>query len=65
MRRWKSPEVLRLSRIEKWAMERFERRMKEGDVSAAMRSASFYAAIAYRADGIALNNVASFRGFGR
>jgi hypothetical protein len=61
MKTWKTPEILRLSRIEKWVKERFERRMRERDTAAAMRAAVFYAAIACRADGNALDNVSSYR----
>jgi hypothetical protein len=61
MKPWKSPEILRLSRIEKWAKERFERRMNESDTAAAMRAANFYTVIACRADGIALSSVTSYR----
>jgi hypothetical protein len=61
MKPWKSPEILRLSRIEKWAKERFERRMDEHDTAAAMRAANFYTAIACRADAIALSSVTGYR----
>jgi hypothetical protein len=61
MRPWKTPEGLRVSRIEKWAEARFKRRLKEGDIAAAMRAANFYTAIACRADGIALSSVTSYR----
>jgi hypothetical protein len=61
MKTWKPPEILRLSRIEKWAKARLERRMKENDTPAAMRAANFYTAIACRADGIAMRTVTRFR----
>jgi hypothetical protein len=61
MKSWKVPEILRLSRIEKWAKERFERRMRGRDTASAMRAANFYTAISCRADGIALDNVSSYR----
>jgi hypothetical protein len=61
MKNWKWPEILRLSRIEKWAKARFERRMQEGDIDAAMRAANFYTMISRRCDGIALATVSSCR----
>jgi len=61
MKTWKTPANLRLSRIEKWAKERFERRIRDRDASAAMRAANFYTAIARRADEIVLHNVSSCR----
>jgi hypothetical protein len=61
MKPYKSPEILRLSRIEKWAKARFEQRMKGKDVAAAMRAANFYTAISCRADGAALQSVTPFR----
>jgi hypothetical protein len=61
MKTWKTPEILRLSLIEKWAQARFERRMRERDIAAAMRAANFYTIISRRADGVALDNVSSYR----
>jgi hypothetical protein len=61
MKTWKTPEILRLSRIEKWAEERFERRMRQSDTAAAMRAAKLYTAVSCRADRIAMDNVSSFR----
>ena len=61
MKTGKSPEILRLSRIEKWAKARFERRLQEQDTAAAMRAANLYTSIARRADGVALSNVTSSR----
>jgi hypothetical protein len=61
MKRWKTPEILRLSRIEKWAEARFERRLKEGNIAAAIRAVNFYMMIARRADGIALSSITSYR----
>jgi hypothetical protein len=61
MKNWKSPKILRLSRIEKWAKARFERRMQEGDIAPSMRAANFYTIISHRCDGIALGTVSSYR----
>jgi len=60
MKTWKTPETLRLVRIEKWAKARLARRMQEKDTAAAMRAANFYTAIACRADGIAMRNVGPY-----
>jgi len=61
MKPWKSPEILRLSRIEKWAEARFKRRLLGKDTDASMRAANFLTAIACRANGIALQSVSSYR----
>lgn len=44
MGRYKSPRHLRLMRIEKWAEQRFERRLgsHDTDTDAAMRAALFF-----------------------
>jgi hypothetical protein len=56
MKTWKTPEILRLCRIEEWAKQRYERRTGERDIAAAMRAANFYETIARRADGVALDS---------
>jgi len=60
-RTWKTPEIIRLVRIEKWAETRRKRRIEAGDTAAAMRAANFLTAISCRADRIALSEVSSFR----
>ena len=54
---WKTPTILRLSRIEEWRRERFERAMRDGDYNTAKRAADLYTAVSARADGIALGSV--------
>jgi hypothetical protein len=61
MKTWKTPEILRLSRIEKWAKTRFERRKHGDDIAAALRAANFYTAIASLADQIALQKVTPYK----
>jgi hypothetical protein len=61
MKTWKTPEILRLSRIENWAKARLERRMQEKDTAAAMRAANFYTTVARRADGVAMQAVTPYR----
>ncbi|HEX3709508.1 MAG TPA: hypothetical protein VHV56_06430 [Pseudolabrys sp.] len=61
MKIWKTPEILRLSRIEKWAKARFERRLQGKDTAAAVHAANFYTTIHERANGIAMRDVGSYR----
>jgi hypothetical protein len=41
-RAWKTPTILRLSRIEEWRRERFERAIESGDYATAKRAADLY-----------------------
>ncbi|WP_194460346.1 hypothetical protein [Bradyrhizobium sp. CCBAU 53421] len=54
---WKTPTILRLSRIEQWRRERFERALKGGDYRTAKRAADLYTAVSARADSIALGSI--------
>ena len=56
---WKTPTILRLSRIEEWRRERFER-AKSGDFTAAIRAADLYTAVSARANSVALGSGRSY-----
>jgi hypothetical protein len=59
---WKTPEILRLSRIEERYRDRFERALREADQATAYRAMERYVAVAARADGIALSAVSPYQG---
>ena len=59
--RQKSPEILRLSRIEERYKDRFKRALREADQATAYRAMERYVAVAARADGIALSAVSRYR----
>jgi hypothetical protein len=44
-RAWKTPTILRLSRIEEWRRERFERAIESGDYATAKGAADLYMAV--------------------
>ena len=48
MRAWKSPEIERLRKIEKWAEQRDERRLQGRDIAGQIRAAIFYEMISRR-----------------
>ena len=62
MTNWKesTPEILRLSAVEKWAEARYKRLLANGDIAAAQRAANFYIAIAARGDAIAMRGVTTY-----
>jgi hypothetical protein len=51
---WKTPMPLRLRRVEMWRKERFQRPIRSGDTSKAVRAANLYTATAARASTTAL-----------
>lgn len=51
-KRWKSPLILRLSRIEAWRKVRFKSAIQSRDTAKAMRAANLYTAAAARANGL-------------
>ena len=64
-RGWKSPEVVRLRRIEEWRKERFERMLdrveNDDDRRKAYRAATLYMEVSARLDGRALGAVTAYR----
>jgi hypothetical protein len=64
-RGWKSPEPLRLHRIEEWRRDRFERMFdqvsNDADRRKAYRAAMLYTEVACRLDGCALTAVTTYR----
>jgi hypothetical protein len=65
---WKTPEILRLSRIEAWRKARYERAMADPNIALndpnrakAIHAAELYTAVAVRNDGIALSSVSTYR----
>jgi hypothetical protein len=64
-RGWKSPEVVRLRRIEEWRKERFERMLhrveNDDDRRKAYRAATLYMEVSARPDGRALGAVTTYR----
>ncbi len=64
-RGWKSPEVVRLRRIEEWRKGRFERMLdrveSDDDRRKAHRAATLYMEVSARLDGCALRAVKPYR----
>lgn len=64
-RGWKSPESLRLRRVEDWRRSRYERMLdcvkNDDDRRKAYRAATLYMEVSHRLDGCALNAVTSYR----
>jgi hypothetical protein len=64
-RGWKSPEAVRLRRIEEWRNKRFERMLhrveNEDDRRKAYRAATLYMEVSARLDGRALGAVTTYR----
>ena len=65
MRAWKSPENLRLRRIEEWRKSRSERMLdrvrNDDDRRKAYRAATLYMEVSRRLDGCALAAVTTYR----
>ena len=63
--RWKSPEPLRLRRIEEWRQNRFEQMLdrvkNDDDRRKACHAASLYEQVSLRLNGCALGAVTSYR----
>ncbi|MCS3731212.1 hypothetical protein [Bradyrhizobium betae] len=51
-KRWKSPLILRLSRIEAWGKARFKSAIQSRDTAKALKAANLYTAASARANGL-------------
>lgn len=58
----KTPEILRLDRIARWAEARHKRAMTAGDTARAMRTAALVTTVEARANAVALAAVSPYRG---
>lgn len=64
-RGWKSPEIVRLQRIEEWRKSRFERMLdcvkNDDDWCKAYKAATLYTDVSVRLDGRALGSITRYR----